>query len=73
MASGVLPESRVIGDWSGLKSSKVFKGRDLDGTIGARAVYAFVVALVLGTDHRKVVKDAFFGADLPDMTERIFG
>lgn len=69
----MLPESRVIGDWPGLKSSKLFEGRDLDATIDARAVYASVVARVLGTDHRKVVKDAFFGADLPDMTKRIFG
>ena len=73
MAGGLLPESRVIGDWPGLKSSKLFEGRDLDATIDARAVYASVVARVLGTDHRKVVKDAFFGADLPDMTKRIFG
>ena len=63
----------MIGDWPGLKSSKLFEGRDLDATIDARAVYASVVARVLGTDQRKVVKDAFFGADLPDMTKRIVG
>ena len=73
MAGGLLPESRVIGDWPGLKKGKLFEGRDLDATIDARAVYASVVARVLGADHRKVVKDAFFGADLPDMTARIFG
>ena len=73
MAGGLLPESRVIGDWPGLKKRKLFEGRDLDATIDARAVYASVVARVLGTEHRKVVKDAFFDADLPDMTARIFG
>ena len=73
MAGGLLPKSRVIGDWPGLKRRKLFEGRDLDATIDARAVYASVVARVLGTDHRKVVRDAFFDSELPDMTERIFG
>lgn len=73
MAGGLLPQSRVIGDWPGLKKSKLYEGRDLDATIDARAVYASVVARVLGSSHRKVAQDAFFGADLPDMTKRIFG
>ena len=73
MAGGLLPKSRMIGDWPGLKRHKLFEGRDLDATIDARAVYASVAARVLGTDHRKIVSDAFFDADLPDMTERIFG
>lgn len=73
MAGGLLPKSRMIGDWPGLKRRKLFEGRDLDATIDARAIYASVVARVLGTDHRKIVRDAFFDADLPDMTERIFG
>ena len=73
LAGGLLPGSRVIGDWPGLKTNKLFEGRDLDATIDARAVYSSIIARVLGTDHRKVVRDAFFGADLPDMTKRIFG
>ena len=39
MAGGLLPKSRVIGDWPGLKRRKLFEGRDLDATIDARAVY----------------------------------
>jgi uncharacterized protein (DUF1501 family) len=73
MAGGLLPESRIIGDWPGLKKKDLFEGRDLNATIDARAVYASITARVLGTEHKKVVKDAFFGADLPDMTKRIFG
>ena len=73
MAGGLLPQSQIIGDWPGLKKNKLFEGRDLDATIDARAVYASVIARVLGTDHKEVVRDAFFGADLPDMTTRIFG
>jgi uncharacterized protein (DUF1501 family) len=73
MAGGLLPKSQIIGDWPGLKKSKLFEGRDLDATIDARAVYASVIAHVLGTDHKEVVRDAFFSADLPDMTTRIFG
>ena len=73
MAGGLLPKSQIIGDWPGLKKSKLFEGRDLDATIDARAVYASVIARVLGTGHKEVVRDAFFGADLTDMTTRIFG
>ena len=73
MAGGLLPESRIISDWPGLKKKDLFENRDLNATIDARAVYAYITARVLGTEHKKVVEDAFFGADLPDMTNRIFG
>ena len=73
MAGGLIPESRIISDWPGLKKKDLFENRDLNATIDARAVYASITARVLGTEHKKVVEDAFFGADLPDMTNRIFG
>ena len=73
MAGGLLHESRIISDWPGLNKKHLFEGRDLDATVDARAVYASVVARVLDSYHQKVVNDAFFGADLPDMTKRIFG
>ena len=52
-------------------ADKVF--RDLNSSVDARSIYATIMARVLDTDHRKIVKDAFFNSDLPDMTKRIFG
>ena len=72
MAGGLLPKSRVISDWPGLEQKNLFEGRDLNSSIDARAVYASILARVLKSDHQKIVKDAFFNSDLPDMTKRIF-
>ena len=73
MAGGLLPKSKIIGDWPGLEKKNLFEGRDLNSSIDARAVYASILARVLDSDHKYVVKKAFFNANLPDMTQRIFG
>ena len=73
MAGGLLPNSQIIVDWPGLEKKNLFEGRDLDSSIDSRAVYASILARVLDSDHRQVVKKAFFDANLPDMTRRIFG
>ena len=73
MAGGLLPKSKIIGDWPGLEKKNLFEGRDLDSSIDARAVYASILARVLDSDHKEIVKNAFFNANLPDMTQRIFG
>ena len=73
MAGGLLPKSQIIGDWPGLEKKNLFEGRDLDSSIDARAVYASILARVLDRDHKGIVRNAFFNANLPDMTQRIFG
>ena len=72
MAGGLLPKSRIISDWPGLEKKNLFEGRDLNSSIDARAIYASILARVLERDHKKIVKDAFFNSDLPDMTKRLF-
>ena len=73
MAGGLLNKSKIISDWPGLEKKNLFEGRDLNSSVDARAVYASILARVLDSDHKQIVKKAFFGADLPDMTNRIFG
>jgi uncharacterized protein (DUF1501 family) len=72
MAGGLLPKSRIICDWPGLEPKNLFEGRDLNSSIDARALYASILARVLDSDHKKIVKDAFFNSNLPDMTKRVF-
>jgi uncharacterized protein (DUF1501 family) len=72
MAGGLLPKSRIICDWPGLEQKNLFAGRDLNSSIDARALYASILARVLDCDHKKIVKDAFFNSNLPDMTKRVF-
>jgi uncharacterized protein (DUF1501 family) len=67
-----LPKSRIICDWPGLEQKNLFAGRDLNSSIDARALYASILARVLDCDHKKIVKDAFFNSNLPDMTKRVF-
>ena len=73
MAGGLLNKSKIISDWPGLEKKNLFEGRDLNSSIDARSVYAAILARFLDSDHKQVVDNAFFGADLPDMTKRIFG
>ena len=73
MAGGLMHKSKIIGDWPGLEKNKLFEGRDLDSSIDARAVYASILARVLDSNHKQIVKNAFFNTNLPDMTQRIFG
>ena len=72
MTGGLLPKSRIISDWPGLEKKNLFEGRDLNSSVDSRAVYASILARVLGSDHKKIVKDAFFSSNLPDMIKRIF-
>jgi len=51
----------------------LFEGRDLNSSVDARAFYASILARVLDSDHKQIVNNAFFGANLPDMTKRILG
>ena len=73
MAGGLLHKSKIISNWPGLEKKNLFEGRDLDSSIDARAVYAAILARILDSDHKQIVKKAFFNAELPDMTQRIFG
>ena len=73
MAGGLLKKSKIISDWPGLEKKNLFEGRDLNASVDARAVYASILARVLDSDHKQIVNNAFFGANLPDMTKRIFG
>ena len=73
MAGGLLHKSKIISDWPGLEKKNLFEGRDLNSSVDARAVYASILARVLDSDHKQIVKKALFGTDLPDMTNRIFG
>ena len=73
MAGGLLNKSKIISDWPGLEKKNLFEGRDLNASVDARAVYASILARVLDSDHKQIVNNAFFGANLPDMTKRIFG
>ena len=72
IAGGLLSKSKVITDWPGLKKNNLFEGRDLNSSIDARAVYASILARILDSDHKHIVNNTFFGANLPDMTKRIF-
>ena len=72
MAGGLLSKSKIISDWPGLEKNNLFEGRDLNSSIDARSVYASILARVLDSDHKHIVNNAFFGANLPDMTKRIF-
>jgi len=73
MAGGLLNKSKIISDWPGLEKKNLFEGRDVNSSADARAVYASILARVLDSNHKQIVNNAFFGANLPDMTKRIFG
>lgn len=73
MTGGLLPASRVIGDWPGLENKSLFEGRDLAATRDARAAYASIMGHIFDRDHQFMCRTAFFDATLPDMTKEIFG
>lgn len=73
MTGGLLPSSRIITDWPGLAKKALYEGRDLAATIDARAAYASIMGHIFDRDHQFMCREAFFGADLPDMTKAIFG
>ena len=73
IAGGLLPSSRMLGDWPGLKKEALYEGRDLAATIDVRAAYASVMGHVFDRDHQSMCRDAFYGANLPNLTKAIFG
>lgn len=73
LTGGLLANSRIIGDWPGLKKSQRFEGRDLHATIDTRAAYASVMGFIFDRDHKFMCDNAFYGANLPDLTKHIFG
>lgn len=73
LAGGLLPSSRILGDWPGLKKEALYEGRDLAATIDVRAAYASVMGHVFDQDHQSMCRDAFYGANLPNLTKAIFG
>jgi uncharacterized protein (DUF1501 family) len=73
LAGGLLPSSRILGDWPGLKEEALYEGRDLAATIDVRAAYASVMGYVFDRDHQSMCRNAFYGADLPNLTKAIFG
>lgn len=73
MTGGLLPSSRVIGDWPGLDKKALFEGRDLASTTDARAAYASIMGHIFDRDHQFMCRTAFFDEALPDMTKKIFG
>jgi uncharacterized protein (DUF1501 family) len=73
IAGGLLPSSRILGDWPGLKKEALYEGRDLAATIDVRAAYASVMGHVFDQDHQSMCRDAFYGANLPNLTKAIFG
>jgi len=56
-----------------LKKEALYEGRDLAATIDVRAAYASVMGHVFDRDHQSMCRNAFYGADLPDLTKAIFG
>lgn len=73
MTGGLLPSSRVIGDWPGLDKKALFEGRDLASTTDVRAAYASIMGHIFDRDHQFMCRTAFFDEALPDMTKKIFG
>ena len=73
LAGGLLPSSRILGDWPGLNKEALYEGRDLAATIDVRAAYASVMGHVFDRDHQSMCRDAFYGANLPNLTKAIFG
>jgi uncharacterized protein (DUF1501 family) len=73
LAGGLLPSSRMLGDWPGLKKEALYEGRDLAATIDVRAAYASIMGHVFDRDHKLMCSDAFYGANLPDLSKAIFG
>ena len=49
------------------------EGRDVAATSDVRAPYASVGGYGVGRDHQSMCRNAFYGADLPDLTKAIFG
>ena len=71
-AGGLLKKSQICTDWPGIKKKDLFEGRDLNVTIDARSVYCSAMAMCFDTDFELQRREAFFGADLQDMTGILF-
>ena len=71
-AGGLLKKSQIYTDWPGIKKKDLFEGRDLNVTIDARSVYCSAMAMCFDADFELLRREAFFGADLQDMTGILF-
>ena len=71
-AGGLLKKAQVYTDWPGLKKKDLFEGRDLNVTLDARSVYCAAMAACFDTDFEKLRREAFFGANLKDVTTDLF-
>ena len=72
MAGGLLKKSQVYADWPGLRERNLFEGRDLMATIDARSVYCSAMATCFDADFDLWRREAFFGADLSDLSDTLF-
>ena len=72
MAGGLLKKSQVYADWPGLRERNLFEGRDLMATIDARSVYCSAMATCFDADFDLLRREAFFGADLNDLSDTLF-
>ena len=71
-AGGLLKKSQIHTDWPGIKKKDLYEGRDLNSTIDARSVYCSAMAVCFDTDFELLRREAFFGAELKDMTSTLF-
>ena len=72
LAGGLIKKAQVHTDWPGLKRKELFEGRDLNSTIDARSIYASAMSTVFDIDFKKITKDAFWGEDLQNLSDKLF-
>lgn len=72
LAGGLVKTSQIHADWPGLESRNLFEKQDLNATIDARSVYCAAMSACFDIDFDTMRKQAFFGDDLQDLTERLF-
>ena len=72
MAGGLLKEAQVYADWPGLKTKDLYEGRDLMATTDARSIYCSAMATCFEHDFDHLRKEAFFGANLENLSDRLF-
>ena len=73
LAGGLLKKAQVHTDWPGLKRKELFEGRDLNSTIDSRSVYASAMSTVFDLDFEKIKKDVFWGENLQNLSDKLFG
>ena len=71
-ATKLLKKAQIHADWPGLETKGLFKGRDLNTTIVARALYWSAMAACFDVDFDYLRKKVFWAEALPDLTEKLF-